>query len=102
MSEAQASAGKDYGSQFRGEVSDEILVTVKDLKMHFPITEGVLIPRKVAEVKAVDGLDFYIRRGETLGLVGESGCGKSTLAQLAAQLLYGKPAGAWRRPFFAR
>ena len=86
MNEAQANAGSDYGSQFRGQVSDEVLVTVKGLKMHFPITEGVIIPRKVADVKAVDGVDFYIRKGETLGLVGESGCGKTTTGRCILRL----------------
>ncbi len=86
MSEAQATAGQDSGAQFRGQVSDEVLITVKGLKMHFPITEGVIIPRKVADVKAVDGVDFYIRKGETLGLVGESGCGKTTTGRCILRL----------------
>ena len=54
------------------------LVQVRGLKKYFPITQGIIIQRKVADVKAVDGLDFEIQKGETLGLVGESGCGKST------------------------
>ena len=86
MSEAQTQAGADYGSQFRGQVSDEVLITVKNLKMHFPITEGIIVPRKVADVKAVDGVDFYIRKGETLGLVGESGCGKTTTGRCILRL----------------
>ena len=57
---------------------DQFLVEVKGLKKYFPITQGIIFQRKVADVKAVDGLDFAIRKGETLGLVGESGCGKST------------------------
>jgi oligopeptide transport system ATP-binding protein len=57
---------------------DETLVTVKDLKKHFPITRGILVQRQVGAVMAVDGISFTIRRGETLGLVGESGCGKTT------------------------
>ncbi|MBK8905175.1 MAG: dipeptide ABC transporter ATP-binding protein [Anaerolineaceae bacterium] len=56
----------------------ETLVTVKDLKKHFPIQRGIVIQRTVGAVKAVDGITFNIARGETLGLVGESGCGKST------------------------
>src|SRR3546814_17588040 len=49
---------------------------VENLKMYFPITEGIFIQKKVAEVKAVDDISFTMRKGETLGLVGESGCGK--------------------------
>jgi len=54
------------------------LLEVKGLRKHFPVTEGILARRTVGEVKAVDGIDFTLRRGETLGLVGESGCGKTT------------------------
>jgi oligopeptide transport system ATP-binding protein len=62
------------------------LVEVRGLKKYFPITQGILVQRKVADVKAVDGLDFDIQRGETLGLVGESGCGKSTTGRTILQL----------------
>ncbi|MBV8120725.1 MAG: ATP-binding cassette domain-containing protein [Alphaproteobacteria bacterium] len=62
------------------------LLEVRGLRMHFPITEGVLIGRKLGEVKAVDGVDFAIRRGETLGLVGESGCGKTTTGRCILRL----------------
>jgi oligopeptide transport system ATP-binding protein len=61
------------------------LVEVRNLVKHFPITGGVFL-RKVASVKAVDGVDLTIRRGETVGLVGESGCGKSTLGRLILRL----------------
>jgi oligopeptide transport system ATP-binding protein len=54
------------------------LLQVRGLRKHFPVTEGVLARRTIGEVKAVDGIDFSLRRGETLGLVGESGCGKTT------------------------
>jgi oligopeptide transport system ATP-binding protein len=63
-----------------------VLVQVRDLKMHFPITQGIIIQRKVGAIKAVDGISFDIVRGETLGLVGESGCGKSTTGRAMLQL----------------
>ncbi len=63
-----------------------VLVQVRDLKMHFPITQGIVIQRKVGAIKAVDGISFDIVRGETLGLVGESGCGKSTTGRAMLQL----------------
>ena len=64
----------------------EVLLQVTDLKMYFPVTAGFLIQRKVADVKAVDGITFHINHGETLGLVGESGCGKSTTGRAILQL----------------
>ena len=60
-----------------GSSADEIL-RVEDLHVHFPVTKGILVKKQVGSVKAVDGVSFSLRRGETLGLVGESGCGKST------------------------
>jgi oligopeptide transport system ATP-binding protein len=54
------------------------LLRVEDLKVHFPVTRGVLFKQTVGMVKAVDGVSFALKRGETLGLVGESGCGKTT------------------------
>jgi oligopeptide transport system ATP-binding protein len=64
----------------------ETLIEVKNLKMHFPVTEGIVIPKVVAHVKAVDGITFDIKKGETLGLVGESGCGKTTTGRCILQL----------------
>lgn len=64
----------------------EKLLEVHDLKMHFPITRGIIFQRQVGAIKAVDGLDFTLFRGETLGLVGESGCGKSTTGRAILQL----------------
>ena len=63
-----------------------VLVKVRDLKMHFPITQGIIIQRQVGAIRAVDGITFDIVRGETLGLVGESGCGKSTTGRAMLQL----------------
>jgi oligopeptide transport system ATP-binding protein len=66
--------------------NDQVLVKVKQLKKHFPITKGILIQKQVGAVKAVDGVSFDIYRGETLGLVGESGCGKTTTGRTILQL----------------
>ncbi len=62
------------------------LLDVKNLKMHFPLTQGIIFQRKVGAVQAVDGVSFSVKRGETLGLVGESGCGKSTTGRAILQL----------------
>src|SRR5262245_18980762 len=64
----------------------EALVEVSGLKVHFPITTGVFFDRVVGHVKAVDGVDLSVPRGQTYGLVGESGCGKSTLGRAILQL----------------
>ena len=65
---------------------DDLLIEVNHLKMYFPVTAGIIFQRKIADVKAVDDVSFSIRRGETLGLVGESGCGKSTVGRAILQL----------------
>jgi oligopeptide/dipeptide ABC transporter ATP-binding protein len=67
--------------------ASEPLVAVRDLVKHFPITRGVILERGVGAVKAVDGVSFQVRGGETLGIVGETGCGKSTTARLIMRLL---------------
>lgn len=69
-----------------GNSQNETLVRIENLKMYFPITQGIIFQRHVGDIKAVDGLNFNIKRGETLGLVGESGCGKSTTGRAILQL----------------
>ncbi|WP_434581856.1 ABC transporter ATP-binding protein [Carbonactinospora thermoautotrophica] len=64
----------------------EVILEVRDLVKHFPLTRGLLVKRQIGAVKAVDGVSFDLHRGETLGVVGESGCGKSTLAKLIMAL----------------
>jgi len=66
--------------------SGKNLLDVKALKMHFPLTQGIIFQRQVGAVRAVDGIDFFVEKGETLGLVGESGCGKSTTGRAILQL----------------
>ncbi|MEE8440230.1 MAG: ATP-binding cassette domain-containing protein, partial [Spirochaetia bacterium] len=66
---------------------DGKLLEVRNLKVHFPIEEGIIFKRKVGAVRAVDGIDLEILQARTLGLVGESGCGKSTTARAIAQLI---------------
>jgi oligopeptide/dipeptide ABC transporter ATP-binding protein len=66
--------------------SAENLLEVQGLKMHFPISEGFFFNKNISLVKAVDGINFSIKRGETLGLVGESGCGKTTTGRCILQL----------------
>lgn len=65
---------------------NDVLLEVSGLKMHFPISEGLIFQKAVSVVKAVDGVSFNIRKGETLGLVGESGCGKTTTGRCILQL----------------
>ena len=62
------------------------LVSVEDLKVYFPIKSGLVFDRHIGDVKAVDGVSFDIKRGETLGLVGESGCGKTTVGRTILRL----------------
>ncbi|TMR09584.1 dipeptide ABC transporter ATP-binding protein [Nonomuraea turkmeniaca] len=75
----QASAGDPVSET-------ELLLSVRNMEKHFPVTKG-LLKRQVGAVKAVDGISFDVFKGETLGLVGESGCGKSTTGRLVTRLL---------------
>ena len=65
----------------------EGLLVVENLQKHFPVTRGIIFQKQVASVKAVDGVSFTVKQGETLGVVGESGCGKSTMARCIMRLL---------------
>src|SRR3954469_3362690 len=76
----------------RMEVRGDELLVVQDLKKHFPITRGILFQKEIASVKAVDGVSFVVREGETLGVGGEPGCGKSTLGRGVMRLV--EPSGA--------
>ena len=66
--------------------SGDVLLRLSGVKKYFPITQGIIFRKEVARVHAVDGVDMELRRGETLGLVGETGCGKSTLARVIVGL----------------
>ncbi|MEU6018677.1 dipeptide ABC transporter ATP-binding protein [Streptomyces sp. NPDC047515] len=81
---AQRSAGS--GAPVEDAASREVLLKVTGLQKHFPLKKGML-QRNAGAVKAVDGIDFEVRSGETLGVVGESGCGKSTMGRLVTRLL---------------
>jgi oligopeptide/dipeptide ABC transporter ATP-binding protein len=65
----------------------EELLSVENLKKHFPVTRGIIFQKQIAAVQAVDGVSFTVKKGETLGVVGESGCGKSTMARCILKLL---------------
>ena len=66
---------------------DDALLWVDRLQVHFPVTSGVVLQKRIGSVKAVDEVSFWLRRGETFGLVGESGCGKSTTALAVLRML---------------
>ena len=64
----------------------DVLIEVRQLRKHFPLRKSLLWSAAGAAIRAVDGIDFDVRRGETFGLVGESGCGKSTTSKLILRL----------------
>ena len=82
-------AGSDPATAigYMSEPEPDALLTVERLSMHFPVSRGILLRRQAGAVQAVDEISFTVRRGETLGIVGESGCGKSTLARCIIRLL---------------
>ncbi|HPU50897.1 MAG TPA: dipeptide ABC transporter ATP-binding protein [Burkholderiaceae bacterium] len=86
MSETTAVMPAPAGAAASADPRPEIL-NVRDLKVHFPVYRGVIVQKQVATVHAVDGVSFSLRRGETLGLVGESGCGKSTTGLAILRML---------------
>src|SRR5215813_676811 len=67
-------------------VASKTLVDVRDLKMYFPLTRGIIFQRVIGYVRAVDGISFSIERGQTIGLVGESGSGKTTIGRTIVRL----------------
>jgi oligopeptide transport system ATP-binding protein len=77
---------RSFRRLFQRRRMSEPLLTVRGLRMHFPVTEGIVRRRVTGEVKAIDGIDFTVARGETLGLVGESGCGKTTTGRCILRL----------------
>ena len=94
-------------SDLRGQTPDDLeaphdaLVTVRQLRKYFPIRKG-FFSRHVGDVKAVDGVSFFLRRGETLGLVGESGCGKSTAGRSIAPRFWALIRSPWSRRWSCR
>jgi oligopeptide/dipeptide ABC transporter ATP-binding protein len=67
-------------------MAEEIVIEVNNITKYFPVTRGLFRQKKIADIKAVDGVSFAVHKGETLGLVGESGCGKTTLGKCILQL----------------
>ncbi|MET9257828.1 dipeptide ABC transporter ATP-binding protein [Streptomyces sp. NPDC003717] len=85
MSETKKTDAPPIPAQATASGASDVLLKVEGLQKHFPIRKGVL-RRQAGAVKAVDGIDFEVRKGETLGVVGESGCGKSTMGRVITRL----------------
>ena len=68
------------------ERSTDSIIRLEECRKYFPVTKGLVIRRAIGQVKAVDGISFEIREGETYSLVGESGCGKTTTAKMVLQV----------------
>jgi oligopeptide transport system ATP-binding protein len=83
---AQSGVAVAAAASGAGAAGAEVVLETIDLVKHFPLTRGIVLKTRYGEVKAVDGVSIQLRRGETLGVVGESGCGKSTLAKLLVGL----------------
>jgi oligopeptide/dipeptide ABC transporter ATP-binding protein len=86
-SDNEVAVGPDVTPPKPERVPGEPLLEVSGLQKHFPVTRGIIFKRQVGAVKAVDGIDFVVRQGETLGMVGESGCGKTTTGRMIMRLL---------------
>ena len=84
--EAATGATSEATSAETTEETGQIILEAKDLKKYFPVTKGILISKTTGYIKAVDGVSFELKVGETLGIVGESGCGKSTTAKMLLML----------------
>ena len=87
MGADEAGGGRVSAAGDGRPASDGALVEIERLKVYFPIKSGLVLDRHVGDIKAVDDVTLTIRRGETLGLVGESGCGKSTVARMVVGLI---------------
>jgi len=93
---ASATVPSDTSHAPATAAGNDLVLRVEGLKMYFPIMRG-LFRRKVGEIKAVDGVSFSIRKGETLGLVGESGCGKTTIGRCISRLYKPTDGRIWFR-----
>ncbi|MEI7029279.1 ATP-binding cassette domain-containing protein, partial [Streptomyces pratensis] len=78
-----ASPAREGGAPY---ADGDPILQVRGLAKHYPLTQGILFKRQIGAVRAVDGVDFDLHAGETLGIVGESGCGKSTVARMLVHL----------------